>query len=329
MTRADQIRAVAKLGFTERQAGFLVTVLVHAGVCVGRQYCVYARIVRGQKVHDFFTTLVAKKFATPYTSAHRGARLYHVQGKRLYSAVGEPDNRNRRPATLARAIERLMLLDAVLGDISLTWLGTEREKVAYFQKATTLRPNELPHLGFGMPPAQAFRYFPDKLPIGVSRDGRTHLFLYLVNRSAPVDFRAFLHRHVEVLRALPLWEVRLLTPPHLAEDVPAFEAAARQELAMPLRLDDVDELRWFFDQQRSVEEGSSPEDCPRFVRAHRHFHAPRFRTLYRLWKKEGNRLLHGTVSPVLEDALARGRGQVTTQLLTRGYHHLSSLVGSA
>ena len=37
MTRTDQIRAVAKLGFTERQAGFLVTVLVHAGVCVGRQ----------------------------------------------------------------------------------------------------------------------------------------------------------------------------------------------------------------------------------------------------------------------------------------------------
>src|SRR5690606_36089299 len=122
MTRGEQIRAVAKLGFTERQAGFLVTVLVHAGVCVGRQYCVYARIVRGQKVHDFFSTLVAKKFATPYTSAHRGARLYHLQGKTLYSAVGEPDNRNRRPATLARAIERLMLLDVVLAEGSLKWL---------------------------------------------------------------------------------------------------------------------------------------------------------------------------------------------------------------
>lgn len=329
MTRADQVRAIAKLGFTERQAGFLVTVLVHAGVCVGRQYCAYAGIVRGQKVHDFFSTLVAKEFATPYTSAHRGARLYHVQGKALYRAVGEPDNRNRRPATLARAIERLMLLDAVLGDRSLTWLGTEREKVAYFEKATALRPNELPHLGFGVPPARAFRYFPDKLPIGISKDGRTHLFLYLVNRSAPVDFRAFLHRHVEVLRALPSWEVRLLTPSHLAEDASAFEAAARQELAMPLRLDAVDELRWFFNQQRSVEEGSNPEDSARFVRAHRLFHAARFRTLYRLWKKDGNRLLHGTVSPVLEDALARGRGQVTTQLLARGYHHLSSLVGSA
>ena len=329
MTRTEQIRAIKKFGFTERQAGFLVTVLVHAGVCVGRQYCAYARIVRGQKVHDFFSTLVAKKFATPYTSAHRGARLYHIQGKPLYGAVGEPDNRNRRPATLARAIERLMVLDAVLADGSLRWLGTEREKVSYFQATTTLRPNELPHLGFGVPPDQTVRYFPDKLPIGVGSDGRTHLFLYLVNRSAPVDFRAFLHRHVELLRALPEWEVRLLTPQHLAEAVPAFEAAARQELAMPLRIDAVDELRWFFDQQRRLEEGAAPDDDARFVRVHRRFHAPRFRTLYRLWKREGNRLLHSTVSPVLKDALERERGRVTTAMLAHRYQHLSSLVGSA
>jgi hypothetical protein len=329
VTRGDQIRAVAELGFTERQAGFLVTVMLHAGVCIGRQYCVYAHIVRGQKVHDFFSALVAKRLATPYTSAHRSARLYHLQGKRLYAAVGEADNRNRRPATLARAIERLMLLDAVLADREHRWLGTEREKVQYFQKATTLRPNELPHLGFGAPPAQTFRYFPDKLPIGVTADGRTHLFLYLVNRQAPVDFRAFLHRHVEVFRALPTWEIRLLTPHHLVEAVPAFEGAAREELAMPLRLDAVDEMSWFFKQQRAIEEGSGPDDCVRFARAHRTFHAPRYRTLYRLWKKDGSWLLHGTVSPVLEDALARGRGRVTTALLAHRYHHLSSLVGSA
>jgi hypothetical protein len=78
VTCADQIRAVAKLGFTERQAGFLVTVRLHAGVCIGRQYCVYVHIVRGQKVHDFFSALVTKKLATPYTSAHRSARLYHL-----------------------------------------------------------------------------------------------------------------------------------------------------------------------------------------------------------------------------------------------------------
>ena len=52
--------------------------------------------------------------------------------RRLYRAIGEPDNRHRRPATVARAIERLMVLDAVLAARQLTWLATEREKVAYF-----------------------------------------------------------------------------------------------------------------------------------------------------------------------------------------------------
>jgi len=61
MTRREQIAAVADLGFTERQAGFLVTVLIHAGVCVRRQYCAYAHILRGQKVHDFFSRLVARR----------------------------------------------------------------------------------------------------------------------------------------------------------------------------------------------------------------------------------------------------------------------------
>jgi hypothetical protein len=329
VTRREQIAAVADLGFTERQAGFLVTVLIHAGVCVRRQYCAYAHILRGQKVHDFFSRLVARRLMTPYVSAHQGSRLYHIQGKRLYAAIDEPDNRNRRPATLGRAIERLMLLDSVLGATELRWLGTEKEKVEYFQKATTLRPNELPHLGFGTPPRQAFRYFPDKLPIGVTADGRTHVFLYLVNRTAPVDFRAFLHRHVELLRALANWEIRLLVPRHLAKAAPAFDAAAREELSKPLRLDDVDELSWFFKQQCAIEDGAQTDDAARFAVARRRFHEPRFRTLYRMWKKDGSRLVHGTASPVLEDALARGRGKVASAVLARSYHHLSHLVGTA
>ena len=65
-------------GFTDRQAGFLVTVMLHSGVCVGRQYCVYARIVRGQKIYNFFASLVAKRLATSYAAAHRRAHIYHV-----------------------------------------------------------------------------------------------------------------------------------------------------------------------------------------------------------------------------------------------------------
>ena len=69
MTFVERVHAVADKGFTERQAGFLVTVMLHSGVCVRRQYCAYAQIAHGQKDHDFFASLVAKKQATSYAAA--------------------------------------------------------------------------------------------------------------------------------------------------------------------------------------------------------------------------------------------------------------------
>ncbi len=58
MTFEERVEAVTTFGFTERQAAFLVTVMLHAGVCLGRQYCTFAGIAYGQKMHDFFERLV-------------------------------------------------------------------------------------------------------------------------------------------------------------------------------------------------------------------------------------------------------------------------------
>jgi hypothetical protein len=43
----ERVQAVAKFGFTERQARFLVTVMLHAGVCVPRQYARFAGTAYG------------------------------------------------------------------------------------------------------------------------------------------------------------------------------------------------------------------------------------------------------------------------------------------
>jgi hypothetical protein len=40
------------LGFTERQVRFLVTVMLHSGVFLERQYCRFAGITHGQKTLD-------------------------------------------------------------------------------------------------------------------------------------------------------------------------------------------------------------------------------------------------------------------------------------
>ena len=64
MTDAERIDAVAKLGFTPRQAGFLVTVAMHAGVCLSRQYATYSGLVWGHVVREFFTALVKRRMSS-------------------------------------------------------------------------------------------------------------------------------------------------------------------------------------------------------------------------------------------------------------------------
>ena len=333
MTFTERVEKVAAEGFTERQAKFLVTVMLHAGVCMDRQYCAFARIAHGQKTHEFFQRLVANGYATVYRCAHGRTRIFHVQHKTLYAAIGEPNNRFRKPTPIARAVERLMLLDTVLSCSELTWLATEGDKLAHFTPLVhhRLRRDEFPNLTFVSGDKKTVRYFPDKLPIGVHPDGN-HVFTYLVNRGAPVDFRAFLHRHAELLRALHTWTIRLLIPSHLIEAKNAYESASREELGSPLRLSTADELRWYFEERRRIEESSlaSTDDCEvRLLRAQKAFDAPRFRALYRSWLRHGPSVLDGTVSTVLGDAVARRTGQVESHVLPRQYLHLASLVATA
>jgi hypothetical protein len=328
------VAALAAERFTERQARFLVTVMLHSGVCMIRQYCAFANLVYGQKAREFFARLVERDVATVYDCAHKRARIFHVRHRALYAAIGEPDTRLRKPMPVARAIERLMLLDAVLDSRDVAWLATERDKLAHFtvRLGTGFRREDLPHLTFGERGTSTVRYFPDRLPIGVDPDGRTHVFAYLVTRSAPVDFRAFLHRHAELLRALPRWIVRLLIPPHLTPATEAYVSACRQELASPLRPATAADLAWFFECLRSESGGAThalTSDAERLARARRAFGAPRFRSLYRAWLRQGSSAVDATTSPVLADAIQRGTGRIECRFLPRAYLHLSSLVGTA
>jgi hypothetical protein len=165
-------RALTSFGLTDRQARFLVTVMRHAGFFVGRQYAAFAGLTHGQKVHDFIETLLVRRFATSIELGTTGrTRIFHVHYKPLYAAIGEPDNRNRRRVAIVRTIQRLMILDAVLADRSVTWLGSEHEKRRYFMKrlGDSLRDNEYPRLVFGGLPNVTVRYFRTSSPSATSR----------------------------------------------------------------------------------------------------------------------------------------------------------------
>ncbi len=117
----DRVHAVAGFGFTPRQACFLVIVMLHAGVCLPRQYAAFAGIVHGQKTRMFFAKLVKSRYASAYRCRHNRGRIYQVHHKALYRVIGQTDSRHRRPLSPARVVRGLMLLDAVLAYPGLRW----------------------------------------------------------------------------------------------------------------------------------------------------------------------------------------------------------------
>ena len=130
-------------------------------------------------------------------------------------------------------VERVMILDAVLSDRRCWWLSPEADKRTFFNvtQETGLRPEEYPHITFGSGSRKTVRCFPDKLPIGIEKEDTSRfVFLYLVNRRIPVDFRQFLIRHHDLLLNLHRWTVRLLVPRRFRTSVALYKAAT---FAMP------------------------------------------------------------------------------------------------
>ena len=333
MTHEERVKRVAGFGFTHRQAAFLVEVMLHSGFFLGRQYCAFARIVRGQKLVDFLQKLTSRKLATPYLCGHSKARVYHLHHAALYEAIEQRDVRFRKRMAAGQALERLMILDHVIAHRELRWLGAETDKVAHFLTTTCLERDSLPRLVFGDPPNVTVRHFPDKLPIGVSPDGRRHAFLYLLVSPLTDDFRVFLRRHAELLRALPAWSLQLLVPvtqtdtdgraQHLAE---LYHNAFHQEFASPLDPVTANELRWFWDARTMA---SGTPDQRRMRRARRIFGTPRFRALRRVLEVDGHRAIDVASSRGIADAIERAEARLERHEMRRQYFRLSHVVGTA
>ena len=327
----ERTAAIGAFGFSPRQARFLVEVLIHSGVFVERQYCHFAGITHGQKTTDFLHRLVERGYARPIATGapHRG-RLFHVHHKPLYAAIDQADNRHRKRMPMGRMIERLMVLDAVIADRTVTWLGTEFDKRSYFMRRLRdpkVKLEEYPRLTFGTGAAAKHRYFPDKLPIGIERED--HVFVYLVTNATPMEFRLFLLRHAELLRYLHRWTIRVLIPAPFASAIRLFGHAARETLATPLPSSNAQVLPSVFrERQRRRHASTEPTDLQLQSLWHA-YSAPRFRALFRMWQQRGDSAVWEAQSGRLRDMLQSGQGRVEFVKLTHQYCHLSSLVGVA
>jgi hypothetical protein len=323
----DRVRAISEFGFTERQARFLVTVMLHSGVCLLRQYSSFAGIVHGQKTRKFFAKLVRLRYASAYPCRHNRGRVFQVHHKALYRAIGETDSRHRRPLSPSRVVHGLMLLDAMLAEPELKWLATDAEKLAHLAALTGTAAGRLPHLSSAAASSEP-HFFPDKFPIAVDLKGRV-VFLYLATDPEVGRFRAFLQRHFEVLRGLPAWTLRIVVPPWPAHLGDPYVRTAREDLTTVLSPSTLDALQWYFEERRKLaDKRYETPDPERFDQGKDAFNTPRYHLLYRRWLTDGDGVFDLVSSGGVSDALARGAGRIECVVLPHQYVHLSPLVTS-
>jgi hypothetical protein len=328
MTQDERIRAVVDCSFTERQARFLVLVMRHAGVCIQRQYASFAGIANGgRRCNAFFGKLIKRGYAHEIRCVHNRARVYHVHHKPLYFLIAEASSRSRRPVSPRVAVERLMLLDAVLAVGDVEWLTTAAEKAAYLEALKANATDKRPQPSTGdeerpgpSPPSSV-------LPIAVMAGGRA-LLLYLASEPATETFRSFLQTHVALLEVAPTWTIRIVFPRPLDHAYDAYQTVIHEELESPLPCATIGELQSYFDLRLEAARGEPMHPLNQgFLRkGHEVFAATRFTAMYHRWLKHGNAVFAGPSSPVIADALNSGRGRVESVVLPHLYRHLAPLV---
>jgi hypothetical protein len=301
-----RIQAIVNYGFTERQARFLALVMRHAGVCVPRQYAQVAGIAQGAKCNAFFDRLVRRGHARAIECVHNRARLYLVHSRLLYHAIGEPSSRYRRTVSPRLALERLMLLDALLSRPADHWLATPAEKASALPLTGETRGA-------------------DSFPIGVQADGQV-VVLYLAAEPWPDAFRTFLRAHVPLLQNLPRWTIRIVLPRRFGHAHDAYQRAIHEELESSLSPVLIADLKRYFECRRAIHTTGTPQADDVFREGHQRFGTPRFDDLYRRWITHGDEVFTGPSSAAITEALESGAGRVESFVLPHSYRHLSPLV---
>jgi hypothetical protein len=265
VTLSERVTAVSSLGFTPRQAAFLTIVALHSGYCLRRQYAAFTGQKHGKNVRDFLDGLVDRGLAQRLTfRADRGS-IYHVFGRRLYAAIGQEDNRNRRHAGPALVARKLMLLDFVLTMPNADWYATEADKVDLFLNRLRLPPSALPQRTYqprlssrapapapvadpGRPvapvDAATTRYCIQKLPLFVHGSPPSVHFVCVVTDPHASAVDTFVKEHAAVLRHLRSWTLHIVAPRGVATEAACTSAYQQAMATASLASIDHEELEW-------------------------------------------------------------------------------------
>ena len=336
MTFEERVRALALLGFSERQTRFLVTVALHGGFCLRRQYMAFADLRYGAGVRDFLDRLVRHKLATRCDFRRDRGHVYHLHASAIYDAIGQPDNRNRRAASAALIARKLMVLDYVVAHPHLDWSATEQDKVALFVDRFGVPSLDLPQRIYvaarrDTPPTT--RYFIHKLPMFVHEDPPIVSFVWLVTDVSGNAFEQFVHDHVRLLSHLPRWRIVAVAPRHIP-GLPACGPALDRVIAAVGRsrpAPECEALRSYFMRLDQIERNDlasvSVADIQHFHKTRQQFQSDEFEVLFQRWKLEGDSVLRDRGAAGFLAAVREGRGGLSTEQLAFSYDRFGTRAG--
>jgi hypothetical protein len=300
MTFDERVRALEPLRLTPRQARFVVTVALHSGYCLRRQYMAFAGLRYGKVVRHFLDHLVARHLAVrDICRADRGY-LYHLQARSIYRALCQEDNRNRRQASLAAVGRKLMLLDFVIAHPEAEWYATQDDKVDLFTHRLRVPLADLPqqtYAAYDQRAAPTTRYFVHKLPVFLAGEQRSVHFVALALDSIGEAFERFLRDHARLLSHLPSWTVVVVGPAGSSSAAAACRAVFdRYTPGLPAALThDHANVARYFATRRAVERNDlaqvSVTELNWFRECRQQFTNPTSEGLYAKWLAAGDRAL--------------------------------------
>lgn len=87
--------SLKELGYTETEVRFLYIVGAYSGYFTAQQYLDFAGVKRGYRSDALTKKLLANEHASSEIY-RKNARIYHLFSRKIYSAIGKEDIRNRR-----------------------------------------------------------------------------------------------------------------------------------------------------------------------------------------------------------------------------------------
>ena len=209
MTTGDErIARLEELGYTEREAAFLVVAALHSGYFLRRQYQEFLGTRSGYADATLAEKVVAKGHAQAFSSLDK-TLVYHLCTRPFYNAIDEPDNRHRRARPPFAVKVKLMALDYVLAEPGRSFLATEEEKVAFFDGQLGIPREKLPARVYRSRTSGSTtrRYFVDKFPISVDgvagRDRAVVSFCYVDEGIiATPSLETYLREYADLFRSL-------------------------------------------------------------------------------------------------------------------------------